>query len=90
MLPVQCSGPGGKPSSVWSFLQRHLHAFASSPGLTCSKALVGHVKEGHVALDLAQVCYLLPLLRGGVDPGGVVRTACGSSSTPCVDVHCRG
>lgn len=44
--------------------------------LTCSKALVGHVKEWHVALGLAQVSYLLPLLRGGVNTRRIVCATC--------------
>lgn len=50
--------------------------------LTCCKALVCHVKEWHVPLGLAQVSYLLPLLRGGVNAGGVVRTACKKTRQP--------
>lgn len=44
--------------------------------LTCCKALICHIKEGHMALGLAQVSYLLPLLRGGVNAGRVVGTPC--------------
>jgi hypothetical protein len=57
-----------------------LFAFAAMPAYvcapTCCKALVCHIKEGHVTFGLAQVRDLLPLLRGGVDPSGVVGTAC--------------
>ena len=46
-----------------------------------------HIEEGHVVLLNAEVCYLLPLLTGGVDACGVVRTSCTqhnwlSASTP--------
>lgn len=42
-------------------------------GVTAGKALVGHVEEGKVALVLADLGDLLPLLGRRVDTGGVVR-----------------
>jgi len=53
------------------------HAPTRPPPLTASKALVRHIKEGQVPLALAEIRNRLPLLRGGVDAGGVVGAACG-------------
>ena len=46
------------------------------PGIDATEAY--HIEEGKVVLLDAEVRYLLPLLPGGVDACGIVRTSCTS------------
>jgi len=63
-------------------IHAHTHAYSQM------SHLVGNVKEGQVALALAQLCDLGPLLWGGVNAGGVVGATVQEDNRACAAHVC--